>query len=154
MSVTTTELQITRTPSSSLRTRIESAPVWRVGVVSGIVAAIGAELFADVSKALGASLEVGPTAAKMEPIPFGGFAVATAMWVAVGTVLAMVLARFVKHPTRPFLVTTLALTAVSMAFPLTTTASGATKAVLCVSHLIVAAIVIPALATRLARNEH
>lgn len=82
-------------------------------------------------------------------IPVSGFAVLTALFSAVGLVLALALARWARHPRPAFVRSTVALTALSLVPDLLADASAATKVVLMVAHLAAAAIVIPAVARRL-----
>jgi hypothetical protein len=67
-----------------------------------------------------------------------------------GTVLAVVLARRAPRPAHAYLATTLPLLTVSLAGPLTAHATAATKVTLARGHLIAAAVIIPAVARRLA----
>jgi hypothetical protein len=156
MSVIGTDIRtVQSTDSRVVHSRFARTPLWRVGALSGVVAAITAELFAQICKAFDVSMRAGSAGASTaEPIPFGGFAIATLMWAAVGIVLAIALARWAKHPSRTFVVTTVALTVLSFAAPITAGATDtSTKIVLAVSHVVAAAVIIPALALRLAHNE-
>ncbi len=67
----------------------------------------------------------------------------------VGVVLAIVLARRATRPRRTFVVTTVVLTAVSLVPDVVADATTATRFVLALTHVVAAAIVIPALASRL-----
>lgn len=142
-------------PSSTGRSALLRRPVWQVGAVAAVVAAIVTELFAAAAKAVDVPMEAaGMGSDTAEQIPVGGFAMSIVLWTAVGTVLAAVLARRAKRPARTFVVTTVALTALSMVGPFAATdTSTATVVVLCLSHIVAAAIVIPALATRLSHQE-
>ena len=155
MSVTATDIRtVPSTDTRVANSRFATMPLWRVGGLSGVAGAVAAELFAQICKAFDVSLSVGSSGASTaEPIPFGGFAIATLIWAAVGTVLAIALARWAKRPARTFVVTTVALTVLSFAAPLTAGATDtSTKIVLMVSHVVAAAVIIPALALRLART--
>jgi hypothetical protein len=125
----------------------------RAGAAAGVLGAVAAELFARVCYAAGVSLDAGNIGGHTaEPIPFGGFFEITLVWAAVGTLLAIALARWAKHPQRTFVVTTVALTALSLLAPITAGATAtSTKIVLALSHVVAAAIIIPALARRLPR---
>ena len=68
----------------------------------------------------------------------------------IGLVIAVVLARVARHPRRVWIRTTVALTALSLVPDLIVAAAPATKALLMLTHLVAAAIVIPAVARRLA----
>lgn len=135
----------------SSRSILARSPVWRVGVLAGVAAAIVTELFALGARAIKVPMEAGaPGADAAAPIPIGGFAVGTLMWSIVGIVLAVVLARRAKRPARTFVVTTVVLTVLSLAGPaLAVDTTTATKVVLALSHLVAAAVVIPTLALRL-----
>jgi hypothetical protein len=82
-------------------------------------------------------------------IPVLGFAVLTVIFSVVGLVLALGLARTARRPRRAFVRTTIALTALSLVPDVLADASAATKVLLMVTHLVAAAIVIPAIARRL-----
>ena len=155
MSVIATDTQAgPSTDTHVAHSRFATMPLWQVGGLSAVAGAVAAELFAQICKAFDVSLSVGSSGASTaEPIPFGGFATVTLLWGAVGTVLAIALARWAKHPARTFVVTTVALTVLSFAAPLTAGATDtSTKIVLMVSHVVAAAVIIPALALRLAHN--
>jgi hypothetical protein len=78
----------------------------------------------------------------------------TLICAAIGTVLAVALARWAKRPARAFTVTTVALTFVSLIDPVFAGATApATKITLACAHLLAAAIVIPALARRLSKGS-
>ncbi|WP_307795906.1 DUF6069 family protein [Amycolatopsis sp. 195334CR] len=83
------------------------------------------------------------------PIPAFGFAVLTVLCSVLGLVLALVLARSARHPRTAFVRGTIALTALSLVPDVLADASVATKALLMLTHVVAAAIVIPAIARRL-----
>jgi uncharacterized membrane protein len=129
----------------SRKSPFAAAPVWRVGALASVVAVVLTTVFALAAKALDVSLEVDG-----EAIPIIAFAYITLLFAAVGTVLAVVLARRAKRPARTFVVTTVALTALSLVPPLATAdIDTSTRVTLSLSHLVAAAIVIPVLAARL-----
>lgn len=115
--------------------------LWRTGVRAGIAAAVATTAVAAV--ALGADV---PLEVDGEQIPLLGFAQATLMATAVGVLLAKALSRWTARPSRNFVAATVALTALSIVPDLTVAASTATRVVLVVTHLVAAAIVIPAVA--------
>jgi hypothetical protein len=84
-----------------------------------------------------------------QAIPTPGFGEVTFVAALIGTAIAAVLARRATRPLRTFLVTTLALMLVSFGPDLTADAHVSTKVALVLSHVLAAAIVIPALASRL-----
>ncbi|MGW5366433.1 DUF6069 family protein [Actinopolymorpha pittospori] len=83
------------------------------------------------------------------PIPVTGFGVLTAGLSLIGLVLAVALTRWARHPRRTFVRTTVVLTALSLIPDAIVDASSPTKALLMLTHLVAAAIVIPAIARRL-----
>lgn len=83
------------------------------------------------------------------PIPLSGFPTLTAVFSLVGVVLAAVLHRFARRPRSTFVRTTVALTLLSLVPDVIADAPWDTRILLMVTHLVAAAIVIPALARRL-----
>lgn len=137
------------------RSVLTRSPVWLVGVLAAVAAAVVTELFALGAKALGVPMEAAsPGAGPAAPIPPGGFAVATLMWAAVGIVLAVVLAWRARRPARTFVVTTVVLTVLSLVPPaLAADTATSTKIVLALSHLVAAGVLIPLLAVRLSHRN-
>ena len=84
-----------------------------------------------------------------EAIPVFGFGQTTLMATVVGILLARSLRRRASQPRSTFVRTTVALTALSLVPDVLVPADTATKATLMLTHLVAAAIVIPALASRL-----
>jgi hypothetical protein len=125
-------------PTSSTTTSPTSStsPLWRVGVRAGLTAAAATTAVAGVAMAAGVDFETAPG----EAIPLLGFAQLTLFFTAVGVVLARVLSR------RTFVRTTVGLTALSLVPDLVLSTDAGSKLVLMLTHLVVAAIVIPALA--------
>ena len=105
------------TPTArSTRSIIATSPVWLLGVLAAVAAAIVTELFALGARAIGVPMEAGSLGADTAaPIPLGGFAMGTLMWSVVGIILAVVLAQWAKRPARTFVVTTVVLTVLSLA---------------------------------------
>jgi Family of unknown function (DUF6069) len=130
----------TRRPESKSATK----SLWKTGTVTGVAASVATAAFAGIASAIDVALEVGGKA-----IPVIGFAQVTFAAAIIGTVLAVVLARRANRPRHTFLVTTLALTFVSFVPDALADAHTATKVTLALSHVLAAAIVIPALASRL-----
>jgi len=125
-----------------------TAPGWRTAVLAGVAAAVATTAVAAV--ALGAGV---PLTVEGEQIPLLGFAQMTLLGAAIGFAFARVLARWASSPRRTFTVVTVTLTALSLVPDLTIAATPATKAVLITTHLVAAAIIIPALARRLAPRD-
>jgi peptidoglycan/LPS O-acetylase OafA/YrhL len=117
----------------------------RAGAVAGLVAAAATATTAAVASALDVSLQVSG-----ESIPALGFAQITFVAAIIGTVMAVVMSHRSSRPRHTFVVTTLAMTALSFVPDVTADAQTATRIVLALTHVVAAAIVIPALASRLA----
>lgn len=122
------------------RTDVSTRPIWRAGGASGVVAAASTSALAAAT---------GPLEVAGEQIPVYAFAQLTLIAVLIGTFLATRLARRARSPRRTFVVTTLALTAASLVPDVLADASTGTRLALMATHLVAAAIVIPALAARL-----
>jgi hypothetical protein len=116
----------------------------RTGVVAAALASGATTIVAAAGSAAGISLDVGGA-----PIPVLGFATLTAFFSLVGLVLAAVLSRFARRPRTIFVRTTVVLTVLSLVPDVIADAASATKALLMLTHLVAAAIVIPAVARRL-----
>jgi len=114
------------------------------GVVGAAVASAATMAVAAVGHAAGISLDMGGV-----PIPVTGFGVLTAVFSLVGLVLAGTLFYRARNPRRWFVRTTVVLTALSLVPDAIADAGLATKALLMLTHLVAAAIVIPAVARRL-----
>jgi hypothetical protein len=145
----------TQSPSSTSATArlgLLTRPLWLVGVVAGVVAAVAVTLVVIGALALGVPMQAASQAtAAAEDIPVSAFAVLTLAFTAAGTVLAIALARWAKRPAPVFVVVTVILTILSLAAPIATAnATTATRLVLALTHVVAAAVVIPALALRLA----
>jgi hypothetical protein len=114
------------------------------GAGATVAAAVATSLVAAAGQAVGIS-----TAISGLPIPVEGFATLTVMFSVVGLVIAAVLRRFARSPRTAWLRTTVALTALSLVPDALADADTSTKALLMLTHLVAAAIVIPAVARRL-----
>jgi hypothetical protein len=131
---------LTARPTSATARRALAVP----GIAAGLAAAAATTTVAGVARAAGVAL-----AAEGEQIPLLGFAQITFIFSIVGLILAAVLRRKAARPRRTFVRTTVALTAVSLAAPFTLPMDGVSIAVLILTHVVAAAIVIPAVASRL-----
>ena len=136
-------------PSRSTTPRTTVRSVWKTGLAAGLTASVATTATAAVAHAAGVSLVVGGQA-----IPLPGFAQVTIVATMVGTLLAAVFARRAARPQRTFVVTTIALTLLSFVPDLLADAHVSTRLTLALTHVVAAAIVIPALASRLAEGVH
>jgi Family of unknown function (DUF6069) len=114
------------------------------GLAATAVAALATSTVAAAGSAAGISLDVSGA-----PIPVSGFAVLTVVFSLVGVVLAAVLARRARLPRSTFVRTTGVLTALSLVPDVVADATTDTRVLLMVTHLVAAAIVVPAVARRL-----
>ncbi|MFI7708931.1 DUF6069 family protein [Nonomuraea sp. NPDC049480] len=114
------------------------------GLIAAVVAGAATAAIAAVGELAGISLVVGGT-----PIPVPGFGVLTVIFSAVGLVLALVLARSVRRPRTVFVRTTVVLTVLSLVPDVLVDAAPATRVLLMMTHVVAAAIVVPAIARRL-----
>jgi len=117
--------------------------IW-TGVAAAAVASAATMTVAAVGHAAGISLDLGGA-----PIPVTGFGVLTAVFSLVGLILAVALFYWARNPRRGFVRTTVVLTVLSLVPDIIAPAGLATKALLMLTHLVAAAIVIPAVARRL-----
>ena len=121
--------------------------VWRHGLVAGAIAAVTTLAIALVADAAGVSL----ADSSGKQIPIAGFPQLTMFFALIGMGVAARMARRARHPRPTFVRTTVALTALSVVPDLTMGFAGGTAAVLVLTHVVAAAIVIPTLAARLRR---
>jgi peptidoglycan/LPS O-acetylase OafA/YrhL len=118
--------------------------LWRTGALAGLAASVATSAFAAGAHVLDVSLEVGGQA-----IPVIGFAQLTFVLTMIGALIAVVLSHRASRPRHTFVITTLALTALSIVPDALADAQTATRLTLALTHLIAAAIVIPAISSRL-----
>ena len=135
---------MTTTPAAPRSTSTGS--LLTTGVAAAALASIATPIVAVAGRAAGIGLDVGGA-----PIPVQGFAVLTAVFSLIGVILAAVLSRTARRPRRTFASTPLVvLTVLSLVPDVIVDAAPATKALLMLTHLVAAAIVVPAVARRLA----
>jgi hypothetical protein len=136
---------ITTAPETTdTETSVTTNSLWKTGAVAGVAAAAATTVVAAVARGLDVSLAIDG-----EAIPIAGFAQLTLFFTAVGVVLARVMARRASQPRSTFVTTTIALTVLSFVPDALLSADTASKLTLVVTHLVAAAIVIPALSARL-----
>jgi hypothetical protein len=139
---TTTHTSTSTTEAPARTTRARA--LWVAGLVSGAVAAVATTVIAAAARAADV-----PLAIDGEQIPLLGFAQLTMACAVIGTVMAVSFAKWARRPQRMFVVTTVALTAVSFVPDLLADATTGSKLVLMLTHVVAAAIVVPTLAKRL-----
>lgn len=138
MSATLTTAPAATTAAPSVRSLLTG------GAVATVLAATATAVVAAAGQAVGVGLAVSGT-----PIPPSGFATMTVIFSVVGLLIALVLRRFAAHPRTAWIRTTVALTVLSLVPDVLADADTSTKALLMLTHLVAAAIVIPAVARRL-----
>jgi Family of unknown function (DUF6069) len=116
----------------------------RGGAGATVLAAVATAAVAAAGQAVGISLDISGA-----PIPVPGFATLTVMFSVIGLLIAVGLRRFARHPRTTWIRTTVALTVLSLVPDVLVEAAATTKVLLMVTHLVAAAIVIPAVARRL-----
>lgn len=119
-------------------------PLVKSGLVATVAASVATTVVAALAHGAGISLDISG-----EAIPLFGFPQLTAIFSLIGVALAVVLARRAGAPRSTFVRTTVALTALSLVPDVLADAAWDTRVLLMVTHLVAAAIVIPALASRL-----
>jgi hypothetical protein len=143
MSVITFDTAI-ESPATATDMPVTRPRVWRVGLVAGLGAAAATTATAVVADAAGVSLAISG-----EQIPPAGFAQLTFMCALLGVALAAVFARRSSRPRTTFVRTTVALTVLSLLPDVVVDADSATRLVLGLTHIVAAAIVIPAISRSL-----
>ena len=125
--------------------------MWSSGLRAGAVAGVAAELFAGGGRVIGVPMRAGGVGAgEAQSLPPGWVVLATTVCAVLGLGLAIALRTFAPTPRRAFIASSTALTLLSFVSPV---AAGdttlATKLTLGFTHLIAAAVVIPAIAKAL-----
>ena len=118
--------------------------VLRTGLIAVLLAAVATTALAAAGRAAGVSLDMAG-----EPIPALGFGVLTLACGLVGVLLALALARWSRQPRCAFVTTTVLLTALSLVPDALADVAGSTRVLLMATHVVAAAIIVPALARRL-----
>jgi Family of unknown function (DUF6069) len=139
----TTTLTAPTTPPAA-RESASTKQLWKAGAIAGLAASVATFTAAAAAKALDVPIEVGGKA-----IPLVGFAQLTFVGAIIGTILAIAVSHRANRPRRTFVVTTVALTLLSIVPDALADAHTATRITLALTHIIAAAIVIPALSSRL-----
>ena len=118
--------------------------LWATGAGAGLIASGATVGVAALARGVDVPLTVGG-----ETIPLVGFAQMTFVASIIGTVLALVMSRRADRPQRTFVRTTIVLTLLSLVPDVLADAQTSTRFVLALTHVVAAAIVIPALGSRL-----
>jgi hypothetical protein len=132
---------LTPTTPSTTAAATGTRSLWRTGMRAGACAAAATVAVAGAATAAGVSLDTAPG----EAIPLLAFAQLTLVFTVVGILIARTVRRRVLDPRTTLLRITVALTALSLVPDAILDAGVATKATMMLTHLVAAAIVIPAL---------
>lgn len=130
--------------TTTIRRRSSTPSLWRTGARAGGCAAVATMAVAGAASGMGVSLEIGG-----EAVPLFAFAQLTVICTFVGILIARSIGRRSSRPRQRLMTVCVALTALSLVPDLTAAAGAGTKITLMLTHLVAAAIVIPALASRL-----
>lgn len=125
--------------------RTDRLPVWRHGLAAAVAASVVTTAIAAVASGAGVTF-AGPDGAA---IPLLGFAQLTMIFSLIAVGIAAVLARRARRPRSTFVRTCVTLLVLSFVPDLTFGFDGASAAVLILTHVAAAAIVVPVLARRL-----
>jgi hypothetical protein len=118
--------------------------VWRVGITSGAVAAVATCVTVLAARAVDVEVAIDG-----ERVPLDGFALFTMVGALIGVALAKTLSRRAQKPRTTFVRTTVALTILSIVPDFIVPASIGSRLVLAATHVVAAAIIVPALSARL-----
>ena len=131
-------------------------PVWLVSTAAVLAGALVTGVYEFVARAIGVPFNVALPGTGVEPaaIPATGLAWAVAELGLIGIVIAVCLTRWAKRPRSTWKRTAWTLTALSLVPSLiAVTDSYATNIMLVISHLVAAAVIVPAVAARLAERN-
>jgi hypothetical protein len=150
---TTTPLATAPTTATTARRRPGTLrSVAKVTALASLAGAAATEVFGLVARALDVPMRAAdPGASAAKAIPVGGLFMGVVLNAALGFLVVMALARWVRRPARPYAVVATAYATLSLLAPIfaahTTTA---TKVVLLIAHVIPAVVIIPPVTKRLA----
>ena len=146
--ITTTQVPTDVTCGAPTATA-DRQPLWKRGVVAAVVASITTTGLAALASGDGVSFADSSGAS----IPIAGFTELTLIFSLLGVGIAAVIARRARRPRRTFVATALALYALSIVPDLTFGFDTSSATALITLHTVATAIVVPALAGRLARTR-
>jgi predicted alpha/beta hydrolase len=138
----------TTVTTTTSATDTATAPTIGSVLLTGAVATVAAAVATAAVAVAGQAVGIG-TAMSGQTIPAAGFAFLTAIFSVVGLVIAVSLRRFARRPRTMWIRTTVALTVLSFVPDVLADATVGTKLLLMLTHVVAAAIVIPAIARRL-----
>ena len=143
--MTATTIPTTTTTSETTTTR---RPLLSAGCRAGVTAAVATTAVVVAARAADVPVDIAG-----EEIPVLGFAQMTLIFTAVGVGIAALCRRFAASPRRAWVRATVALVALSFVPDLTADTDGWSMVTLMTTHVVAAAIVIPAIAARLPEHR-
>jgi peptidoglycan/LPS O-acetylase OafA/YrhL len=146
VTINSTTINSTTIPNTASR---PASSLWRPGLKAGVAAAVATTAVASIASALGVAFESAPG----DAIPLAGFAQLTLVFTIVGVLIARAIRNRGAHPRSTFTKTAVVLLALSVVPDLTMSFDLASKLTLMLTHVVAAAIVIPALASRLPEHS-
>jgi len=148
IAATTLQTQVASS-NAGIRGRTQR-PLWLIGTVAGIVAAIANIGIAAAARGLGVPLKgTVPVSHGAQSIPLSAFATLTLVGALAGILLAAGSSRWAKHPRRRFVGLAVLGTVVSLVPDAMSAADTSTMLTLWLTHFVAAAIIVPSLAARL-----
>lgn len=142
-------------PPAPARRQPPERPLWKVGLVAAVLAAMASVGTYAVARIGGVPMEL----TEVFEDQFERMPVMNMAWAALlegglaGTLLAAACRRWSRRPRRAFVALTMIGVIASFVLPVVSDASTATKVVLSISHVVVAAVIVPALALALPRER-
>jgi peptidoglycan/LPS O-acetylase OafA/YrhL len=133
----------TRPVPTTTATECPAPSLWRKGAVAGVIAAASTVAVAGAAQAIDIPLQSAPG----ETVPILGFGQLTLVFTLVGVLIARSIDRRCRRPRATLAKVTIALTALSLVPDMMLDAGTATKVTFVLTHLVAAAIVIPALSS-------
>jgi Family of unknown function (DUF6069) len=153
MTATVTTATVPTSSAVHADRRVGVRAVAGAGVLAAAAAAAAVYVYGSIAQSLHGPMHAGdPGASHAVPLHPSSFSVGVLFCVALGTVIAAVIARRSPVPARTFLRTALALTALSLGPALLASHTDeATRLILCGAHILAAGIAIPVITRRLSR---
>jgi len=136
---------ITTTPANT-SAHDNPARLWTNALLAGLAAAATTTTAAGLTHAFGS-----PPAVSGEEVPLYAFAQLTLMGALLGAIIAKVISTRLRHPRRAFLRIACVLTVISIVPDVVVDATIGSRLTLAFTHVVAAAVIVPALARRLAR---
>lgn len=122
-----------------------ASAIFRTAAVTSLIGGLAALVLAAIAMGLGVSMEV-EMAGSVQQTPLPAFLVAAFFQSIAGALVALGIQRFSNRPRRTWLITAGVVVALTFGQPLALAQDTATTLTLVLAHLVVAAVVVPAIA--------